>query len=294
MPKRNQGYAFASTVHRPSAALAWLVETFPHTDIDGWRVRLEAGEVRRGELPLASTDLLRRGDVVVWHRPPWVEPDVPLHFGLISADDDLVVVDKPSGLPTMPAGGFLEHTLLALVRREFPDAAPMHRLGRGTSGLVVFASTPAARSAVQAVWRRREVEKIYRARVVGTPPPSLRIDQPIGPVNHPRLGEVFAATPTGRPSTSHATLVETDGDESLVDVQIDTGRPHQIRIHLAAIGHPLVGDPLYGPGGLPRTDALPGDLGYALHAWRLSFVFDGHRRAFEAPLPPGLRTTPMP
>jgi 23S rRNA pseudouridine1911/1915/1917 synthase len=138
----------------------------------------------------------------VWHRPPWTEPDVPIHFGLIYADDALVVVDKPSGLPTMPAGGFLEHTLLALVRREFPDAAPMHRLGRGTSGLVLFAQTATARSAVQAVWRRREVEKIYRARVVGTPPPSLRIDQPIGPVSHPRLGEVFAATPTGRPSTS--------------------------------------------------------------------------------------------
>jgi 23S rRNA pseudouridine1911/1915/1917 synthase len=100
------------------------------------------------------------------------------------------------------------------------------------------------------------------------------IAAPIGPVNHPLLGTVYAVLPGGKPARSRVVLVEQRRSGFLCDVQIDTGRPHQVRIHLAACGHPLVGDPLYRKGGLPDPDtrALPGDPGYLLHAAELAFV----------------------
>lgn len=284
---RNEGYTYTATVDVDGPVVAWLAGAFPHTDAAGWAARLADGEVTRGTQALSAADHVRRGDVVAWRRPPWDEPDVPLDFGVLHVDDALVVVDKPAGLPTMPAGGFLEHTLLARVRATWPDASPMHRLGRGTSGVVLFARTAAARSALQAAWRGHAVAKRYRARVVGAPPLGV-IDAPLGPVPHARLSEVWAVNAEGRPSRSEVVRVVPVGADSLVDVDITTGRPHQIRAHLAAIGHPLVGDPLYAAGGAPRDDALPGDLGYALHAWRLGFDWAGRRWTFEAPLPAGL------
>lgn len=209
------------------------------------------------------------GDEVTWSRPPWEEQAVPLEFAVVHEDEHLLVVDKPPGLPTMPAGGFLEHTLLFLVRRRWPDASPAHRLGRGTSGLVLFGKTAAGRASVQAQWRANEVGKTYRARVDGLPPETAEVAAPIGPVDHPRLGSVHAVRADGRPARSSVRRVGEDAAGSLVDVRIATGRPHQIRIHMAFLGHPLTGDPLYGAGGLPRTDALPGDVGYALRAWKL-------------------------
>jgi 23S rRNA pseudouridine1911/1915/1917 synthase len=219
-----------------------------------------------------------------------VEPDAPLHFNVVYEDGHVLLVDKPSGLPTAPAGGFLEHTLLALVRGDCPHAVPMHRLGRGTSGLVVFAKTVLARERIAAAWRRQEIRKIYRALATGEIPLApFTISVPIGPVPHPKLGTVFSASPDGKPSTSHISLLEQRANAAVVRVHIDTGRPHQIRIHLAAAGHPLVGDPLYGAGGVVTPDALPGDGGYLLHAESIAFVHPETERevTFAAPIPPG-------
>ena len=113
--------------------------------------------------------MLRAGQWLVWRRPPWQEPPVPLSFAVLYRDADLLAVAKPRGLPTLPNGGFLEHTLPARVRRLYPEAVPMHRLGRGTSGIVLFARTPAARREVAAAWRDGAVLKEYRALVVGRP-----------------------------------------------------------------------------------------------------------------------------
>jgi 23S rRNA pseudouridine1911/1915/1917 synthase len=202
-------------------------------------------------------------------------------------------VAKPRGLPSVPNGGYLEHTLLFRVRRLHPEAVPMHRLGRGTSGLVLFARTDVARRHVAAEWRAGRVEKTYRALATGVVcADSLTVDSPIGLVPHPRLGRVHAATPLGRPAVSHVRVLARGPHATLVEIAIPTGRPHQIRIHLAAAGHPLVGDLLYVAGGAPgRQPSLPGEGGYRLHAHRLALAHphDGRRLALECSPPPDLR-----
>lgn len=289
----NRGYAYRTRVQRGGVGvLDFLSAEFRHSPRAEWAARIERGEVEVGGARVGSGQELRAGDELVWHRPPWPEEDVPLRFEVLHEDADLLAVDKPSGLPTVPGGGFLEHTLLSLVRREWPSASPLHRLGRGTSGLVLFALTPLARASLLADWRERRVQKVYRALgagVAGTD--EYEITAPIGPVPHPRLGEVYAASAGGKPARTRARVLERRAGATLFGLSIETGRPHQIRIHLAAAGWPLVGDPLYAVGGVPRPDALPGDLGYALHAHTLSFLHPGSGEETQlcAPPPPVLR-----
>lgn len=274
----NRGFAYRERIGVEAAGqtvLAHLVRTRRHSTASQWASRIGRGEVEVGGRVATADTVLRPGDLVVWQRPPWNEPDVPLTYDVLYEDDALVVMDKPSGLPTMAAGGFLEHTLLALVRTRFRDASPVHRLGRHTSGLVVLARTRASAAAMGQAWRTDGVIKEYRALVSGHPRwDRQEITVPIGPVAHPRLGTVHAASLEGRPAQSTASVLERREADTIVKVAIATGRPHQIRIHLAALGHPLVGDGLYEEGGRPRQDdpALPGDGGYHLHAWRLRFL----------------------
>jgi 23S rRNA pseudouridine1911/1915/1917 synthase len=272
--------------------LAYLADTRPHSSRDEWAARVARGEVELDGRPATPDAVLRAGQVLAWHRPPWDEPDVPAHFTLLHEDDAILAVAKPRGLPTMPAGGFLVNTLLTLVRARWPSARPLHRLGRHTSGVVLFAHSRATASVLARAWRDHEVRKWYRTLVTGAPAWNVReIDVPIGPVPHPRLGSVHAAAPDGRPARSRARVLERGPHGSLVEVEIPTGRPHQVRIHLAAAGHPLAGDPLYAAGGGLRPDpGLPGDGGYLLHAERLAFTHPvtGILFSVAAPVPPDL------
>ena len=270
----NEGYEYAEQVGVRAAGesvLAYLARRYRHSDEAVWLARVAAGEVLLDGTRASALDVLRPGQRLVWRRPPWEEPPVPRALALLYRDEHLLAVAKPRGLPTIPNGGYLTHTLLHLVRRHFPEATPMHRLGRGTSGLVLFARTPAARAAVATAWRDRRVEKVYRALVAGVPARrAFVIDAAIGLVPHPRLGQVHAAAGHGRPALTRVRVLLDASGNAVVEASIVTGRPHQIRIHMAYAGHPLVGDPLYVRGGLPSSEpGLPGDPGYRLHAHRL-------------------------
>jgi 23S rRNA pseudouridine1911/1915/1917 synthase len=275
----NEGFEYRTRLGGEANArqlLEYLAQTYSKFSRDEWRRRIESGRVLVDEQQARADTILRAGQWLVWARPPWDEPDVPLSFAILHRSAEVLAVAKPSGLPTVPGGGsFVNHTLLSLVRRHFPGASPLHRLGRATSGIVLFATTSRAFSDIAAQWRRGEVLKRYLALVVGSPLDNrFPVDVPIGPVPHPLLGTINAASPAGKRAHSDVTVLERRDGCALVEVRILTGRPHQIRIHLAAAGHPLVGDRVYAVGGAPARDcrALPGEPGYHLHAALLGFT----------------------
>lgn len=293
----NRGWSYREQVGLENAGqtvLAYLTATRLHSSEMEWAARLARGEVEVEGTRVRSDEVLHAGQTVVWHRPPWDEAPVPTEFDIIHEDDTLIIVDKPSGLPTMPAGGYLENTLLSLMRRRYPEASPLHRLGRYTSGLVLFARTRHAASQLARAWRERTVRKTYRTLGLGsTRGEMFVIDVPIGPVAHPMLGSIQAACEGGKPAHSVAFVLEQRHDQTLFSVEITTGRPHQIRIHMAYAGHPLIGDPVYEMGGgLKQRPGLPGDGGYWLHAEKLQFTHPatGQRMTVTATPPPELQT----
>lgn len=292
----NRGWTYREQVG-PCAAgatvLSYLISTRAHSTLEQWQHRLLHGEIELDGVRAGADQVLRSGQTLTWHRPPWDEPGVPTTFRVIHEDASIVAINKPSGLPTMPAGGYLDQTLLALVRARYPGASPLHRLGRHTSGLVLFARDAQAASALARAWRDRDVTKTYRALGHGSPRSEIfAIDAPIAPVPHPLIGTVHAACEGGRPAHSIARVLEKRDNETLFSVEITSGRPHQIRIHLAYAGHPLVGDAMYeAGGGLKDRPGLPGDGGYLLHAERLQFMHPSTRElmTLSATPPPELR-----
>jgi 23S rRNA pseudouridine1911/1915/1917 synthase len=274
--------------------LDYLTRRYVHSSEEEWRARITSGQVRIDGSTVHAGEVLRRGCELLWRRPPWTEPDAPLTFSVLYEDEGLLAMAKPAGLPTLPGANFLQNTLLTLVQTYAADAAPLHRLGRWTSGIVLFSRNQESRSDLTRQWSEKGMVKRYRALASGDPEKDeMTIQVPIGPVRHALLGTVHAASQEGKPALSRVLVLERRESSFLCDVVIETGRPHQIRIHLASAGHPLVGDPLYGPGGLPilETRALPGDAGYHLHAAELRFLHpaDGRQMVIACEPPPVLR-----
>jgi 23S rRNA pseudouridine1911/1915/1917 synthase len=275
--------------------LDYLCGRYPHSSAEEWRGRIESRLVLLDDRPADGAGQLRAGQRLTWRRPPWVEPEAPTAFAALYEDEVLLAAAKPAGLPTLPGAGFLQNTLLHLVRRGAPEASPLHRLGRWTSGIVLFARTRQSRADLSRQWAAREIGKRYRALASGKPAQdNFTISVPIGPMPHPTLGTVYAAAPAGKPAQSRVTVLERRSGAFLCDVSIATGRPHQIRIHLASTGHALAGDPLYAAGGgiIPGTQAVPGDPGYLLHAAELRFRHPQDEREviISCPPPAPLRT----
>jgi 23S rRNA pseudouridine1911/1915/1917 synthase len=287
----NSGWTYRDTVPQDASghtALQFYAGRYPHSSAQRWGQRLLAGQIRMDGERIGPERLLTAGQELTYNRPPWREAEVPGGFVVLHDDADLLAVAKPSGLPTMPGGDFLENTLLHLVRRAHgATLAPLHRLGRATSGIVLFARSLRARRELSADLREGRLRKEYRALVSGADmvaPQTIRV--PIGLLPYEPLGRIHGALATGKPSCSLVRLLERRGpmDQALVAVEIPTGRAHQIRIHLAAVGHPLAGDPLYVAGGIPvqtvpgQRPPLPGDGGYHLHAWRVDLIHPEGKR----------------
>jgi 23S rRNA pseudouridine1911/1915/1917 synthase len=285
----NRGYAYTTIISSKYHGRTLL--SHPHSTPQAWQQKLNSREVTVNGITATGCERLTAGQTLVWNRPPWIEPDSPQHFEVLFDDPHLLAVNKPGGLPTLPGGGFMENTLLRLVQKQTPNANPVHRLGRATTGIVLFAKTPQAASKLCANWNTPRIQKIYRALAQNVAKhDTYEILTPIGLVPHPLIGSVWAANPAGKSSKSLAKVISRTESTTTFEVSLYSGRPHQIRIHLASIGHPLVGDPLYGFGqALEDLPGLPGDGGYFLHAQFLKFhhPITGEQINLEAALPPG-------
>jgi 23S rRNA pseudouridine1911/1915/1917 synthase len=215
----------------------------------------------------------------------------PAGVEVVYEDDDVLVVDKPAGVVVHAAPGLREGTVVDSLRASGRALAPaagedrpgiVHRLDRDVSGLLVVAKTDAAHAALTRSMARREIERTYVALVDGLPSvDSGKIDAPIG--RDPRRPMRMAVLPEGRPSVTWFRVLERRGTRALLEVRLETGRTHQIRVHMSAIGHPIVGDAVYGGDrSLPRP---------YLHATRLGFPhpITGERIEIDSELPSELR-----
>ncbi len=224
--------------------------------------------------------------------------DPEVAFDVVHADEDVIVVDKPAGLVVHPGAGHGRGTLVHGLLARFPEIATVgdptrpgivHRLDRGTSGLLVVARTQAAYDALVAQLSARAVERVYTALVWGVPEaPRGVIDAPIG--RSARDPERMTVSSRGRPARTRYEVVRAfhrPAELALLSCRLETGRTHQIRVHLAAVGHPVVGDARYHGMRPPLAGTLDRPF---LHATRLAFTHPrtGEEVRFERPLPPDL------
>lgn len=277
----------------------------PRNQIQEW--------IRSGHLTLDGAaqpkpgHLLRPGEEIAWAPPLRVDSRVEAEAGelrLLYEDGDLVVLDKPAGLTVHPGAGQSTGTLVHRLLARFPEMEGVggpgrpgivHRLDKGTSGVIVVARTPESYRALTAAFAARRIEKHYLAIVHGTPKEARgTIEAPIG--RHASERKKMTVRADGRPAiTRYRTLASTAG-LALIELELLTGRTHQIRVHLKHLRHPIVGDTTYGEARHRELAAVPGRAVRsfprpALHAWRLAFE---HPRSaapmrFEAPLAEDMR-----
>ena len=250
---------------------------------------IEEGFVRVDGAEEGSTSRKVRGGEWIEARLIEEKPEPEdIHVPVIFEDEHLLVVDKPAGLVVHPGAGNRSGTLVnALLSRgiaggEDPERpGVVHRLDRDTSGLMVVARGEEAYSGLVAALGQRRVGRVYRTIVVGEGLPATgTVDSPVGrdPAN-----PTLMAAGVGKPAVTHFEVLREAVEHTMLAVRLETGRTHQIRVHLSAIGHPVYADPLYG-------EAVPGRRLW-LHAERLSFIHPvtGEALEFESPIPEDLR-----
>ena len=287
---------------RLDQALASLFDGFSRSRLQQW---IREGRVLVDGKVLRARDRVCGGErveleAVLEPRGEAQPEDIPLH--IVYRDEALLVVDKPASLVVHPAAGNWEGTLQnALLHADpslavLPRSGIVHRLDKDTSGLLVVARTLGAHRHLVAALAAREVKREYRAIVVGVPTAGGTVEAPIG--RHPTARTRMAVVQDGRPATTHYRVLERFRAHALLQVNLETGRTHQIRVHLAHIRHPIVGDPVYAgrlrlpSGATPLlVEALRGFSRQALHAHRLALAHPvtGQWMEWEAPLPPDMQ-----
>jgi 23S rRNA pseudouridine1911/1915/1917 synthase len=269
-----------------------------------------AGEVRAGRIRLDGREVPPRtrvvgGEIVAWQRsdaPVLGDRPEAIDLDIVFEDDHLLVLDKPAGLVVHPGAGNPAGTLLnALLYRDpkltqVPRAGIVHRLDKDTSGLLVVARSLPAQTALVAMLAARDIHRRYVAVVNGVPVAGGTVDAPLD--RHPTDRLRRAVRDGGRPAVTHYRVREKFRAHAMLQCELESGRTHQIRVHMAHAGWPLVGDPLYGRGlKLPRgatprlAEALRGFRRQALHAEHLAFAHPvtGEALAFDAEPPQDLR-----
>ena len=256
---------------------------------------IDSGAIRVGARRVRASHRLREGERIEGAVPPpepaGVEPE-EIAIRVVYEDADLIVVDKPAGLVVHPAAGHRGGTLVNALLFHCGDLSGIggvtrpgivHRLDKGTSGLIVAAKGDAAHASLAGQFKRHSIEREYVALVRGSPGAGQgTVDAPIG--RHPSDRKRFSTrSRSGRRAVSHWRVETRFREHTLLRVRLETGRTHQIRVHLASVGLPVAGDPVYGGGG---RRALPGLNRPALHAAVLGFAHprDGRGVRFEAPL----------
>ncbi len=255
---------------------------------------IAAGLITLNGRPARPAQAVHPGDRLEVVIPP-PEPtgllpeDLPLD--IVYEDAAVIVLNKPAGLVVHPAPGHPRGTLVNALLARYPDLSVggglrpgiVHRLDRDTSGLLVVARNDAAHRHLVAQMKRRTVLKLYLVLVRGHLATEGVVEAPIG--RHPRDRKRMAVVPAGRPARTHYRTLEELGPYTLVEARLETGRTHQIRVHMAHSGHPVLGDPVYG-----RQAGALGLKRQFLHAWRLGFCLpgSGEYREFQAPLPEDL------
>ena len=281
-------------------ALAEMFPDYSRSRLSGW---IKSGAVTLDGAPTSPRHLLRGGEQVLLQVELETEvfgaPEA-IALDIVYEDEHLLVLNKPSGLVVHPGAGNAAGTLLnALLHHdpklaELPRAGIVHRLDKDTSGLMVVARTLPTYTALVDLLSRHEVERQYEAVVLGTMVAGGTVDAPIGRNMGDRLRQAVRDEETGKRAVTHYRLRERFRAHSLLQCHLETGRTHQIRVHMAHINHPLLGDPMYGGGlKLPKGASpeliaeLRGFRRQALHAERLSFVhpISGESLSFSAERP---------
>lgn len=280
-----------------------LAEMFPNYSRSRLTAWIKAGAVTLDSASAVPRQLLKGGERVLLEAELEIEvasePEA-IALDIVHEDEHLLVLNKPAGLVVHPGAGNAAGTLLnALLHHdpklaELPRGGIVHRLDKDTSGLMVVAKTLAAHTALVDMLSRHDVERQYEAVVLGALIAGGTVDAPIGRHHSDRLRQAVRDEDDGKHAITHYRLRERFRAHSLIQCNLETGRTHQIRVHLAHIGHPLVGDPLYGGSlKLPKratpelVSALRGFRRQALHAERLSFEHpvSGDVLSFESPRP---------
>jgi 23S rRNA pseudouridine1911/1915/1917 synthase len=246
---------------------------------------------------LSPARIVRAGETIVLFRPAWEEPEAPREVPVLHEDRWLLAVDKPAGLAVHPTARVHKNTLTGILAERYPGArtALCHRLDKETSGVLLLARDLGAEVRLKRAFAAREVHKVYRAVVHGElTSPGLVVDAPLALAGGP-VSVMMAVRPVsqgGLPARTRVRTIEPLRGFTVVEAEPETGRQHQIRVHLAHIGHPIVGDKLYAHGPEPFVLALKGELSPALRAMLLleRHALHAQQIAFEHPVT-GVPTT---